>query len=390
MNLTKNNNASPVFFLVALVLVLVVGVVLLSSPSDSLVLKSKNRSFLALPGEPLRGAPGAPENIAVRDNGDLSVRVSWDEPETSGDFPVSSYNVYYLTGKGKDVVEEVISVSDTSETITHLSGGTLYTLYITAVNATGEGALSDPYDFSVVAPSLLSVSEISASLKDNNTVNLSWSTNIDSLYSITYGPIGDRDQGKNVQKTKLPETRISTDIRNLSECSKYWYFITIENLIDARDIVEESGNFVTRGCKGDSNIISVASDSVTDEKSASLETNGGDRKIAVMAPSSLRDSSHNLFIQASKLEKQKVETAISAPSGKRWAGDNAYSIKAFDEDVTELNETFDKDVIVNIDYVEKDIEGLDIESLTIYPMKMEVVGCLYHLVKILFLAAKVR
>ncbi|MEZ4113959.1 MAG: hypothetical protein R3B65_00650 [Candidatus Paceibacterota bacterium] len=88
--------------------------------------------------------------------------------------------------------------------------------------------------------------------------------------------------------------------------------------------------------------------------------------------------------------KKKGETAISAPSGKRWAGDNAYSIKAFDEDVTELNETFDKDVIVTIDYVEEDIEGLDIESLTIYHYEdgsgwMPLSSC-----ENTFLAAKVR
>lgn len=368
MNILKNNKSLGLM-LGATAIVLVVSVITVVS-SDRLVFQSNNNSRnLAAVGEVAKGTPDQPTNLLVTDNGDLSVSVSWDEPKSSGDTRISSYVVYYSTiVDGKEVTGSV-SADRSPANIDRLEDRVTYDFSVAAINEQGEGLSSEIVTVEIredVAVEFTVDAAVVTVAENGLSANIALSTSTNSFYSVKYSPVNISTKGKAITESETSATSHSVDISNLSTCSKYFFYITFTEDSEASTQIEQSGEFSTAGCTGGSSILSISSDNVTSEKVASLETNSSSRKIAVEAPTSLKAGETDVYIQAAKLDKDSVQGEISTPSGKLWAGDQAYSLKAFDSNVEEIDGSFDKPVTVSIDYVEADIEGLDIDSLKIY------------------------
>lgn len=369
MSLSKNDSGSLGLLLSAFIVVLVAGIAIVASSGGSAlqVKKSSSRNLAAVIHA--AGTPFSPTSLNVTDNGDLSISATWVEPTKPGDFPVTSYVFYYSTVVGKDTVTQTATTDKTNITVSGLTSGVSYDFYVAAVNKTGEGADSEPVTLVISEAEPVeefSFSDVLVSVaEDGKSANLSWATSAKSFYSLVYSPINNSEKGKTLVESKESAESHSLDISNLATCSKYFYFLDAIADSEGGEVTQTSGQFSTAGCKGGSTILSITSDNVTDAKSASLQTNGGTKRIAVAAPAALKAGQPDVFIQAAKLEKESVKNAISAPTGKIWAGD-AYSLKAFDSEVQEINESFDKDVEVSIDVAEADVADLDFDSLTIY------------------------
>ncbi len=367
MNLSKNSSGSLGLLLSAFIVVLVAGIAIVASSEGSALQVKNSSKNLAAAGAALKGAPGQPTSLVVVDNGDLSVYATWEDPSEVGDYDITSYILYYSTGEGKDPLVRSETVTKRSAIITDLTAESSYSFYVAAINSKGEGPDSEPVTLEMSIPRFSATEATATVSEDGRSVNLSWTTSYDSTYSIVYSPINDSGKGKEVLEAEvIPTTSHSADISGLVKCSKYWYFITSLYLGEKENFsVETSGEFLTGGCKGGSSILSIASDNLTSSKSASLETNGGSRKILVSAPSDLKQGQTDIYIQAAKLEKENVKNVISTPTGKTWAGE-AYSLKAFDSNLEEVGGSFDKSVTVTIDFTEEDVAGLDSDSLKIY------------------------
>jgi uncharacterized repeat protein (TIGR02543 family) len=88
----------------------------------------------------LISVPGAPQNISLA-VGDSEVTLTWQEPDSSGGSPVTSYAIKV---NGALVTENI--AASTSATIDGLTNGTLYTISVHAVNALGESLESADVD----------------------------------------------------------------------------------------------------------------------------------------------------------------------------------------------------------------------------------------------------
>ncbi len=373
MNLSKNSNGSLGLLLSALVIVVVAGIAVASSSGGPSFAKSLSSKNLARAGEAMKGTPASPEGLTVVADGIDSVNVSWLAVQTpKEDFPVTSYNLYYQVVSEYNETIFTVNVSEGAVTknVNGLTDGKTYRFYVAAINETGEGSNSQEVLVTLGANDVeFTYSDLNITVdRSGKFAKISYTTSIPSTYEFVYSPIDDDKIGKILTTSKEGSTDHSIDMPNLATCSKYWFYLNITDNTDPKKvkIVSEKGEFTTSGCKGGSSILSVNSDNVSKKKSAIIETNGGVRKIIASVPADLKTSQPDMFIQAVKLEKENVKAEISSPTGKKWAGDNAYSLKAFNSEVEQFDGTFDKPVTVSINYEASDVAGLDMDSLSIY------------------------
>jgi len=91
------------------------------------------------PPSPLNpGAPRNPEAVA----GDRSAEVTWEPPASTGDFPITSYEVVSDVGD-KACLAPAASVAELSCEIAGLTNGTAYRFRVRALNGAGWGPWSD-------------------------------------------------------------------------------------------------------------------------------------------------------------------------------------------------------------------------------------------------------
>ena len=80
-------------------------------------------------------APAAPTNVTARP-ATQSALVTWTEPSSDGDSPITGYTVTpYIGGTAQTPV--TAGASATSKTVTGLDNGTAYTFRVKATNAVG-------------------------------------------------------------------------------------------------------------------------------------------------------------------------------------------------------------------------------------------------------------
>ena len=96
--------------------------------------------WISVRGSPYT-TPEGPVNVTyVR--GDSSLILSWDPPRNDGGREVSGYDIEYRVA-GEDNPEHIRGISNESMEITKLNPGTLYEVYVRAVNQRGSGNRSD-------------------------------------------------------------------------------------------------------------------------------------------------------------------------------------------------------------------------------------------------------
>lgn len=331
--------------------------------------------------------PNAPETLSLM-AGDSSISVTWDTPVDNGE-PLTFYKIYYSeSDKNSFTVIEIpfVEKMDNSYTINSLTNDTEYTVYMTAVNANGEG---DPTDLYTATPtssgggggSVLEFSDSPTVTTTSNSATITWNTTKVSSSLVYYGPI-DNFSGNTPESNTTPRVSgHSVTISNLPSCVKFWF--KAASYDDSSNYIESlGGEFTTKGCKGDSVIIASDVKKVTSSVGASVEAKVDGKGITVDVPAAVKDGT-SLAIEALKLEQNKVADDISAPSGKTWAGDHAYSLKALENETTEFDGNFDQSVSVTIDYTDADLNGINPDTLKIYHYEdssgwMPLINCSNH------------
>jgi fibronectin type 3 domain-containing protein/nitrous oxidase accessory protein NosD len=100
----------------------------------------------AVPATPVN-VPAAPMNLTALVN-ETSVELSWEEPGDNGS-AIVHYNIYRGTGGTLDLIGNSTATSYLDE---GLEGDTTYVYRVSAVNAVGEGALSEEAQATVIVP----------------------------------------------------------------------------------------------------------------------------------------------------------------------------------------------------------------------------------------------
>ena len=98
---------------------------------------------------PLPTAPGAPSGLSAT-SGNAQISLSWSAPVSDGGSPVTGYRIYRSTSTGTETFTGV-TVTSTSYTDSAGSPGTTYYYRVGAVNAVGEGGLSNESSAKFVA-----------------------------------------------------------------------------------------------------------------------------------------------------------------------------------------------------------------------------------------------
>jgi len=128
--------------------------------------------------------PGAPSlNSATGSNG--AVSLSWSAPASNGGSAVTGYNVYRSTLSGGETFLTTLG-NVSSWTDSGVANGTTYFYKVTALNAVGEGGLSNERSATPTAPaSVPGAPTVSSASAGNGWVSVSWSAPADGGSAIT-------------------------------------------------------------------------------------------------------------------------------------------------------------------------------------------------------------
>ena len=155
-----------------------------------------------------------PTGFAASNTSSSDFNLSWSS--TTG---ASSYTVTYQPSGGS--YSTLTGLTGTSTTISSLSSGTVYTLYITAVNTYGTSTASSTITYGTISPV---PSGLTITNNSSTSVNVSWNTATGaSSYTVTYQPSG----GSTSTSSGLTET--STTISSLLTSTTYTFQIASVN-----------------------------------------------------------------------------------------------------------------------------------------------------------------
>jgi fibronectin type 3 domain-containing protein len=117
--------------------------------------------------------PSAPLNLEV-DGGTYEIVLTWDAPEDNGGAIITHYNIYRGTSSGSEVLIETIN-NTLLFTDTTASQGITYYYQVSAINAVGEGPLSNEASISLVEGRPPSAPEDLSATHGNGIITLTWS-----------------------------------------------------------------------------------------------------------------------------------------------------------------------------------------------------------------------
>jgi hypothetical protein len=146
-------------------------------------------------------APGAPVNLMATP-GDQFVSLSWTAPFNNGGSTITSYNVYRGTASGGETLVKT-GVTGTTYTDTGLTDGTTYYYEVTAVNAVGEGTVSNEA-FTLPAASVPAAPTGLHATGGNHLVSLSW--------TAPAGPVGSYDVYRGTSPGGESSTPLATGV----------------------------------------------------------------------------------------------------------------------------------------------------------------------------------
>lgn len=297
--------------------------------------------------------------------GDAEVLLEWTDPNLGELSPevIIGYRIYYFAGKfGEQTVDT--GDAELSYTVTGLENGTEYTFEVATLI---DGSQSERSGRVTATPVEIGQEPITirgepTASVTNTGVTISWTTTISGTSVVEYGPTSDFKGEASAGAAKT--TDHSIEITGLTSCAGYWFKVISyddnSNLAESQD-----GEFKTTGCKGESSILTYQASRATNLSGTTVTVTNSGRFIEVVAPANIKNGLDAVAIEAMKLEKELVRNEISVPPTKQWIG-NAYSLKAFEDERTELTDSFDAPVEVTISYTAEDIAGIDPSTLTIY------------------------
>ena len=213
-------------------------------------------------------------------------------------------------------------------------------------------------------PSSLEIVDEPTVTTTSTTATIHWTTNREASSIVYYGPTEDIKGVSPEQNTTPRVSNHQTQITGLVSCMTYW-FKSESFDADGNSVQSLGGEFTTKGCKGDSSIVVSDVKVVTPILGATASAKVSGKGIQVVVPAAIKNG-FDVAIEASKLEQEKVASAISSPVGKSWVGDNAYSLKALEDEITEVAGNFDRNVSVSIDYTDDELSGFSRSTLKIY------------------------
>lgn len=316
--------------------------------------------------------------------GEGEVSLSWDRPSSppgeTGDINVvTGYRIYYKLAQ-RGALEEYTDVDASSfaYTVTGLENDTAYSFALTALSnmiesertatetvtttgtgkGDGGGVDVDPGDQLPITISQEPIVETGST-----RATITWATSVSGTSVVYYGPTEDFS-GNTPDEGAEKTTNHYVEINGLTPCAGYWYKVVSYD--DYSNYTEsQGGEFKTTGCKGSSEIVTYQASKATTLSGTTVEAKVSGRGITALVPANLKNGVAEVAVEALKLEKELVKSEISTPTSKEWVG-NAYSLKVFQDEKTELEETFDSPVEVTIDYTAQDIQGINPSTLKIY------------------------
>jgi subtilisin len=180
--------------------------------------------FLGDAGASPPTVPGAPQNLSAI-AGDGSVELSWSAPADDGGSPITGYNLYRGTSAGElallAALGEVLAYSDMAAV-----NGTTYYYGVAAVNAAGEGALSEEVSATPDATTTVpGAPQNLSAIAGDGSVELSWSAPADdgglpiTGYTVTGTP----------GEVSCTTTQPTCSISGLTNGTSYAFTVTAAN-----------------------------------------------------------------------------------------------------------------------------------------------------------------
>jgi hypothetical protein len=166
--------------------------------------------------------------------GNSNVSLNWTAPFNQGN-AITAYYVTYYNGTSLIGVNTVAS-GITSNTVTGLVNGTLYTFSVTAQNAAGNSvvvAASNVYATPYTVPTGVTnanVVALNASAKVNWSVPSFNGGNVITYYNIYYGISGNTYGSSNLSTVTVNSTVFSNTIVGLTNALSYVFYVVAQNI----------------------------------------------------------------------------------------------------------------------------------------------------------------
>ena len=178
---------------------------------------------------PAATAPGAP-TLTSATAGNGSVSLQWTPPADGGS-QITNYNVYRSTQSGQEVFLTQLG-NVTSYTNTGLTNGQIYWYKVLAVNAVGEGALSNELSATPQATATVpGAPTLTSATAGNGSVSLQWTPPADGGSQITnYNVYRSTQSGQEVFLTQLGNVTSYTNT-GLTNGQIYWYKVLAVNAV---------------------------------------------------------------------------------------------------------------------------------------------------------------
>jgi len=311
------------------------------------------------------GVPDAPENIFAT-AGDSQVNLVWDKPKNNGSTIIKYTVVYQSSKENEPNYKDIQSENKTSTAINDLNNDVEYGFAVTATNSFGESEMSDIVYATPRKQENGNGVEFSFSKEPTVTVSSSsalvhWETTKSSYSRVYFGATDDLGLVKEMQDSGLVKGH-HVPLSNLAACTVYVYKVV--SYYDEDNVLEGAkGDFITRGCKGDAEIISYDRKKATSQTGTVVEVKTNGRGLTASVPASVAGA-FDVAIQVIKVEKNETISEISKPEGRIWIG-QSYVLNAVKNEREEVK-SFEKEVIVSIDYSNEDLNGVSPESLKIW------------------------
>ncbi len=296
-----------------------------------------------------------------------SIMLSWTPP-TGDTKELQGYVIRYKQPINENYTEEYVGSDKNEYTIEGLKSGTEYLVHMYVKYNEGDSDLSEERSITTSSnggggdDGELSFSDAPSVSITSTSAQITWGTSKSASSQVYYGATDNMGYMTEKMNTTPRVTGHTVSLTNLVPCTAYVYkvasFDASENGIEST-----SGEFTTKGCKGDATVIVAEKGQATVSTGVTVNAKESGRGISVVVPPAVV-AGKELAIQALKVSREEVKEEISKPEGKVWVG-GSYVLNAIEDATTEIT-SFDKSVSVSIDYNNTDIVGIDPNTLKIW------------------------
>lgn len=296
--------------------------------------------------------PSAPLKLEFADLGDLTIRLSWDTPESEIGGIIQGYNIYYIDNNKNNFSQS--GILDNFFVTEKLTLGLSYDFWVTAYNDFGESPESEKITVNLaedVTPPVITKGPEVSSITEKS-VNVYWETDEYSSTVLNFDVHGSNPH----QSINIKGLALNHDISltGLLPCTTYFYNVSSSDT-SSNNTTTEISSFKTTGCLG--SILDEAESNLglpENPLSLNFERNGIE---VSLLPDSFDIES---IFQIKKLDIVDVDANVGCPAGKKPIGGQVYDVKLLEEYDKEA--PLLKPATITISYDQEDVSGVD-ESL---------------------------